>query len=76
MANRDFNMPIKGFSDSLSPDKQIPLTTGHMNNIYPYGALDNKIRLIQRPGLGNTFAYQISGVASPIVVILSVTAII
>lgn len=76
MANRAFNLPIKGYSDVIPPDKQVPLTTGYMNNMYPLGALDNKIRLVQRPGLGNTFAYQISGVAAPVVAILSVTAII
>lgn len=76
MANRAFNLPIKGYSDVIPPDKQVTLTTGYMDNMYPLGALNNKIRLVQRPGIGNTFTQQISGVASPVVVILSVTAII
>lgn len=75
MANRDFQIPIKGYSASLPPDKQAPLTTGHMDNIYPFGALDNKIRLVQRPGMDNVFAQQIAGSSMPVVVMLSVTTV-
>lgn len=75
MANRDFLIPIKGFSESLPADKQAPLTTGHINNVYPFGALDNKIRLVQRPGMDNVFAQQIADSAMPIVAMLSVTVI-
>lgn len=76
MANRDFLIPIKGFSDSLPADKQASLTSGFMDNIYPFGALDNKIRLVQRPGFDNVFAQQIGGEASPIVAMCSVTVVI
>ena len=75
MANRDFLIPIKGYSVSLPADKQASLTTGHMDNIYPFGALDNKIRLVQRPGLDNVFAQQISGQAAMIIAMTSVTVV-
>lgn len=75
MSNRDFQIPIKGYSTCLPPDKQAPLTTGHMDNIYPFGALDNKIRLVQRPGMDNVFAQQIGGEAAPIVAMCSVTVV-
>lgn len=75
MANKDFLIPIRGYSDSLPADKQAPLTTGHIDNIYPFGALDNKIRLVQRPGLDNVFAQQIAGSTMPVVVMLSVTTV-
>ena len=74
--NKDFMLPIKGFSDALPADKQPMLTTGYMNNIYPFGALDNKIRLVQRPGFDNVFAQQIAGSAMPIVAMCSVTVVI
>ena len=76
MANRDFQIPIKGFSDALPADKQPILTTGHIDNIYPFGALDNKIRLVQRPGFDNVFAQQIAGSDMPIVAMCSVTVVI
>ena len=76
MANKDFMLPIKGFSDALPADKQPMLTTGYMNNIYPFGALDNKIRLVQRPGMDNVFAQQIGGQAAPIIAMCSVTVVV
>lgn len=75
MANRDFQLPIKGYSELLTPDRQPSLTTGYMNNMYPIGALDNKIRLVQRPGMYNVFAQQISSAAMPIVAMLSITVV-
>lgn len=69
-------LPIKGFSDALPADKQPVLTTGYMNNIYPFGALDNKIRLVQRPGMDNVFAQQIGEQIAPIVAMTSVTVVI
>ena len=74
--NKDFMLPIKGFSDALPADKQPMLTTGYMNNIYPFGALDNKIRLVQRPGFDNVFAQQIGGQAAPIIAMCSVTVVV
>lgn len=75
MANRDFSIPIKGYSEGLSPDKQPPLTTGYMDNMYPRGTLEKKIRLTQRPGVDKAFAAQIGGEAAPIVFIGAITTI-
>ena len=71
-----FMLPIKGFSEALPPDKQPILTSGYIDNIYPFGALDNKIRLVQRPGMDNVFAQQIGGEGVPIVAITSVTVVV
>ncbi len=73
--NRSFQIPIKGFSVALPADKQPILTSGFMDNIYPFGALDNKIRLVQRPGFDNVFAQQIGGQAAPVIAMTSVTVV-
>jgi hypothetical protein len=75
MANRDFSIPIKGYSRGLSPDKQPPLTTGYIDNMYPRGTLEELIRLVQRPGEDKIFAAQVGGAALPTVFILSVTTV-
>ena len=71
----DIQIPIKGYSEGFSADKQPQLTTGYMNNMFPRGTLEKKIRLTQRPGLDKTFAAQIGGETAPIVFILSVTTV-
>lgn len=75
MANRNIAIPIKGYSEGLSPDKQPSLTTGYMDNMYPRGTLEKKIRLTQRPGSEKVFAQQIGGDTAPIVAVCSVTTI-
>ena len=75
MANKDFVIPIKGVSKILPADLQTALTTGHMDNMFPLGALDNKFVLVQRPGMDNVFAQQIGGEAAPIVAACSVTVV-
>lgn len=75
MANRDFQVPIKGYSAGLSTDKQPPLTTEYIDNMCPRGTLEKKIRLTQRAGLDKVFAQQIGGDTAPIVAICSVTAV-
>jgi len=71
----EFQIPIKGYSEGFTPDKQPSLTTGYMDNMFPRGTLEEKIRLTQRPGLDKTFAAQIGGDTAPIVCILSVTTV-
>jgi len=75
MANRDFQIPIKGYSEGLSADKQPPLTTGFMDNMYPRGTLEKKIRLTQRPGLDKIFPQQIGGDSAPIITMCSITTV-
>jgi len=71
----EFSIPIKGYSEGFTPDKQPQLTTGYMDNMFPRGTLEKKIRLVQRPGLNKTFAAQVGGDATPIVCMLSVTTV-
>ena len=76
MANRNFSIPIKGYSAGLSPDKQPLLTTGYMSNMYPRGTLEKLIRLVQRPGEDKVFDQIIGGgTDAPIVILLSVTTV-
>jgi len=71
----DIPIPIKGYSEGFSADKQPQLTTGYMDNMFPRGTLEKKIRLTQRPGLDKMFAAQVGGGAVPIVCILSMTTV-
>ena len=75
MANKQFNIPIKGFSESLTPDKQPGLTTGYMDNIFPRGTLERKLRLTQRPGLDKVFSQQVGGIDTPIIFMFSITTV-
>lgn len=76
MANHAFNIPIKGYSEILPPDKQPALTTGYMNNMFPRGALERKIRLVQRPGLDKVFTQQVGGTPSaPTVFMFTITTV-
>lgn len=76
MANRIFPSPIKGVSESLDPSKQIPLTSGYMNNVRAIDVLEKQVRIGQRPGLDKVFPDdQIGGDTSPIVWIGVVTTV-
>jgi len=75
MANRDMPSPIKGVSESLDPSKQVPLTSGYMNNVRAIDVLERQVRIGQRPGLDKVFDEQISGLSMPIVAITQVTTI-
>jgi hypothetical protein len=59
----------------MPADKQVSLTTGHIDNMFPLGALDNKFVLVQRPGMANVFVQQIGGQVAPIVAMCSVTVV-
>jgi len=75
VANKEFQIPIRGYSEGLSPDKQPPLTTGYADNIYPRGTLEKKIRFVQRPGLDKIFDQQIGGGDALITAMCSVTTV-
>lgn len=75
MANVDMTAPIKGVSESLDPSKQIPLTSGYMNNCRATDVLEKQIRIGQRPGLDKVFTQQIGGGAHPINAIIVVTTV-
>lgn len=67
--------PIKGVSESLDPSKQVPLTSGHMNNVRATDVLEKQIRIGQRPGLDKVFDEQIGGGAYAIIATCTVTTV-
>jgi len=67
--------PIKGVSESLDPSKQVPLTSGYMNNVRATDVLEKQIRIGQRPGLDKVFDEQIGGGTHPIIAICVVTTV-
>lgn len=73
--NKEFVLPVKGYSLGIPPNVQPAGTTGYMDNIIPRGALEKWIRLVQRPGLDKVFAQQVGGDTLPVVLLLSVTTI-
>lgn len=46
-----------------------------MNNMFPIGTLERKIRLVQMPGTDKVFAQLIGGDTAPIVAMSSITVI-
>jgi hypothetical protein len=75
MANKEFTLPIKGFSLGVPPHLQPPATTGYINNMFPKGQLEQWIRLEQRDGLDKAFDEQVGGDTAPTIFILSVTTV-
>lgn len=68
--------PIKGISLGLPVDKEVPTTSGYMNNVRPVGVLERKLRLGQRPGLDKWGAgTQIGAVEQPVIAMCVVAAV-
>ena len=72
---REFEAPIKGFSEGFNVDQAPPGYSFYMNNVRIIDTLDRKLRIGQRPGLEKKYIQLIAGVAGPIVDIGSVTII-
>lgn len=75
MANKFFQIPIKGFSEGFSVSESEPLTTGYCLNVRPIDCLERKLRIGQRPGLEKKYTQQLAGVAGAIVAINSVSVV-
>ena len=75
MANKVFQIPIKGLSEGFEVSTSEPMTSGYMNNVRPIDSLERRLRLGQRPGLEKKYAQQIGGIAAPIVAIISVSVV-
>jgi len=75
MANKIFQIPIKGISEGFDTSNSEPLTSGYMNNVRPVDCLERKLRLGQRPGVDKKYAQQIGGVAGAIVAITAVSVV-
>jgi len=68
--------PIKGINTAAPLDKMPPLFTHDMNNMRPIDTLERKLRLCQRPGVGNLYSERIGGNPNyPVVAICAVTTI-
>jgi len=67
--------PIMGVNTAAPLDKMPPLTTGDMMNMRPLDLFERRLRLSQRPGLGKMYTEQIGGLALPVVIITSITAV-
>ncbi len=68
--------PIKGISKGLPVDKEMPTTSGHMNNVRPIDTLERRLRLGQRPGLDKWSNQQIGAAEQPVVAMAVVAAIL
>ncbi len=72
----EFTLPYRGINRGAVVDKQPQGTSGYMNNIRPRDALENRLRIGQRPGLDKWGAgNQIGGAAQPIVAICVVSSV-
>ena len=68
--------PIKGISKGLPVDKEMPTTSGYMNNVRPIDTLERRLRLGQRPGLEKWSDQQIGAAEQPVVCMVVVAAIL
>jgi len=69
----EFLLPIKGYSEGLSPHRET--TSSYMMNVRPRDVLENKLRIGQRPGFDKKYSQQISGDAVPIIWLGDVTIV-
>ena len=77
MAIQEMTPPIKGISKGLPVDKEMPTTSGYMNNVRPIDTLERRLRLGQRPGLDKWGAgTQIGAAEQPVVAMVIVAAIL
>lgn len=75
MANKVFSLPVVGFSEGLPVDKSDPMTSGYLNNIRAIDILGKRIRIGQRPGLGNWSTTQIGDSEIPVVAMISISTV-
>lgn len=71
----DLLFPFKGYHKGLGAEKQPAGTTPWIQNMRVFDSQDNRFRGGQRPGLKKAYEQQVSGVASPIVAICSITVV-
>jgi hypothetical protein len=74
MANKEFQLPIKGESQGLPVEDQPPLTSGHMQNVIALDTLERRVRIGKRPGLKKWGAPTQIGAAEQPVVSMAVVA--
>lgn len=72
---QEIPLPLGGYSDGMSPDRQDQMTSGYMLNCRPRDVLEGRLRLGQRPGMAKAYSQQIGGDACPIVWLGSITTV-
>jgi len=60
------SIPIRGIHRGLSVDKTEAAFTDQMNNVWPFDAAENRVRLAKRPGFGKWSQTQVGGVEMPV----------
>ena len=71
----DLIFPFKGYHKGLGAEKQPANTTPWIQNMRVIDSQDNRFRGGQRPGLKRAYANLISGVAAPVVNLISITVV-
>ena len=71
----DLTFPFKGYHKGLGAEKQPANTTPWIQNMRVIDCQDNRFRGGQRPGLKKAYTEQLSGVASPVVNLISITVV-
>ncbi len=71
----DILFPHKGYHKGLGAEKQPANTTPWIQNMRVISSQDDRFQGGQRPGLKKAYEQQVSGVASPIVAICSITVV-
>lgn len=72
---QELTPPIKGISKGLPVDKEVPTTSGYMNNVRPVDVLERRLRIGQRPALDKWSTDQIGSAEQPVVAMTIVSAI-
>ena len=72
----ELSPPIKGISKGLPVDKEVPTTSGYMNNVRCTDVGEKRLRIGQRPGLDKWGAgTQIGASEQPIVAMVVVASV-
>ena len=71
-----FSLPIKGLHLGGAVEQGPAMTSGHMNNVRDRDALENKIRIGQRPGLERWSTDRVGSATSPAVAMCTISVVI
>ena len=72
---QEWPLPIFGISRIITVEKEPAKYSGYMSNVRPTDALENKIRLGQRPGLDKWSTTQIGSAEQPVVALCVVSSV-
>ena len=60
------SIPIRGIHRGLSIDKTEAALTDSMDNVWPFDAAENRVRLAKRPGFGKWSETQVGAAEMPV----------